>query len=152
MARECRWLRKPRQPRQLRHHCRLLQHFAPSAVDEGMSTTERDAASTASLLLTVVEGLTVPRGTACIGAAALAALEAQPGDVIEIAAERVTVAQVDRWSDDPTTGPGGGALTIAMDGLVRQNAGAALGAEVRVRRVYAPPAVSAALVPAGEGS
>ncbi|HEU5441507.1 MAG TPA: CDC48 family AAA ATPase [Ktedonobacterales bacterium] len=117
-----------------------------------MSTTERDiAATTDSLLLTVVEGLTIPRGTACVGAAALAALGAQPGDVIEIAAERVTVAQVDRWSNDPAAGPGGGEQTIAMDGLVRHNAGAALGAEVRVRHVAAPPAISAALVPAGGG-
>ena len=124
-----------------------------------MSTTERDTrdtheikttttTTTTTLLLTVVEGLTIPRGTACIGAAALDALGAAPGDVIEIAAERVTVAQVDRWSDDPAAAPGGGERTIAMDGLVRQNAGAALGAEVRVRRVPASPAVSCALLPA----
>src|SRR5512146_1791214 len=117
-----------------------------------MSTTERDAlTSTTTLQLTVVEGLTIPRGTACVGAGALAALGAQPSVVIEIAAERVTVAQVDRWSDDPAAGPGGGEQTIAMDGLVRHNAGAALGAEVRVRHVAAPPAISAALVPAGGG-
>ncbi|HEX6797541.1 MAG TPA: CDC48 family AAA ATPase [Ktedonobacterales bacterium] len=126
-----------------------------------MSTTEHDArdtrdsktttTTTTTLLLTVVEGLTIPRGTACIGAAALDALDAASGDVIEIAGERVTVAQVDRWSDDPAAGPGGGERTIAMDGLVRQNAGAALGAEVRVRRVAASPAVSCALLPAGPG-
>jgi transitional endoplasmic reticulum ATPase len=117
-----------------------------------MSTAERDTRdikSTSTLLLTVVEGLTIPRGTACIGTSALDALGAQPGDVIEIAGERTTVAQVDRWSNDPADGPGGGERTIAMDGLVRQNAGAALGAEVRVRRMVASPAVSCALLPAG---
>ncbi|MFI5271548.1 MAG: CDC48 family AAA ATPase [Ktedonobacterales bacterium] len=114
-----------------------------------MSTTERDFAATTTLVLTVVEGLTIPRGTACIGARTLDALGAQPGDVIEITGERVTVAQVDRWSDTEGDGPAGGEQTIAMDGLVRQNAAAALGAEVRVRKVSAPAAVSCALVPAG---
>jgi transitional endoplasmic reticulum ATPase len=118
-----------------------------------MSTAERDTKVTTVLQLTVVEGLTIPRGTACIGAAALAALECQPGDIVEITGARATVAQVQPWSvapEDRDRQPGTagtGEQTIAMDGLVRQNAGAALGATVRVRRVGAQPAISAALVP-----
>ncbi|HST87272.1 MAG TPA: hypothetical protein VLJ14_02750, partial [Ktedonobacterales bacterium] len=120
-----------------------------------MSTAEHDIKTTTTLQLTVVESLTVPRGTACIGAAAMAALDCQTGDVIEIRGARATVAQVCPWSigadDDAQPGSPRAAeeQTIAMDGLVRQNAGAALGEVVSIRRVRAQPAVSVALVPAG---
>ncbi len=103
--------------------------------------------------LTVVEGLTIPKGTACIGAAALAALDCAPGDLVEISAGRTTVAEIHPWSLDPADAgrqPGdvsSGEQTIAMDGLVRQNARAGLGDVVTVRRVQAQPAISAALVP-----
>ena len=105
--------------------------------------------------LTVVEGLTIPRGTACLGAAALAALECAPGDVIEIVGGGTTVAEAQPWSLDadsstlgaPAARAPGSEQTIAMEGLVRQNARAALGDVVRVRRVRAQPAISAALVP-----
>jgi transitional endoplasmic reticulum ATPase len=125
-----------------------------------MSTTEHDVKTSTILQLTVVEGLTVPRGAACVGLAAMAALECVPGDVIEITGVRTTVAQVNLWSAvegqpgaSAGTNSANGAQTIAMDGLVRQNAGAALGAAVGVRRVVAAPAISAALVPvAGAGN
>jgi transitional endoplasmic reticulum ATPase len=122
-----------------------------------MSTAEHDIKTTTTLQLTVVESLTVPRGTACIGAAAMAALDCQTGDVIEIRGARPTVAQVCPWSiggdDDAQPGSPRAAeeQTIAMDGLVRQNAGAALGEVVSIRRVRAQPAVSVALIPAGSG-
>src|SRR5579884_4213938 len=133
-----------------------------------MSTAERDikdtagpkdssapvVRSTVTIELTVVEGLTVPRGTACIGTAALAALECEPGDLVEITGGRTTVAEVQPWSLDPEdadrqpgVGTSGAERTIAMDGLVRQNARASLGDTVTVRRVQAQPAISAALVP-----
>src|SRR5262245_2374206 len=122
-----------------------------------MSTTEHPITTTVTLQLTVVEGLTIPRGTGFIGAASLAALECAPGDIIEISGPRTTVAEVQPWSLDaggldsqpgePAGGLANGERTIAMDGLVRQNAQAALGDLVSVRRVRAQPAISAALVP-----
>ena len=119
----------------------------------GMSTAEINSDSTVTLTLTVVEGLTVPRGEAHVSAAALTVLECAPGDVIRITGSRATVARVVAWPAAPAgaSAPGGNAAdtVIAMDGLVRQNAGAALGDEVRVMRVPAAPAVSAALVPLG---
>jgi transitional endoplasmic reticulum ATPase len=121
----------------------------------GMSTAEHPSApikSTVTVQLTVVEGLTIPRSTACLGAAALAALECAPGDIVEITGGRATIAEAQPWSLDPASQPGAGAAgvderTIAMDGLVRRNAQAALGDLVSVRRLRAQPAISAALVP-----
>ena len=122
-----------------------------------MSTAELPSPpgkASVTVQLTVVEGLTVPRGTACLGAAVLAALDCAPGDMIEIAGGGVTVAEAQPWSLEangldarPSDGAAGGEQTIAMEGLVRQNARVALGDVVRVRRVRAQPAISAALVP-----
>ena len=117
-----------------------------------MSTTEQNIKASVTIQLTVVEGLTVPRGEAHVSAAALAALECAEGDVVQITGARTTVARVVAWPPPPSDG----ALavvrkdedtTIAMDGMVRQNTGAALGEMVSVRRVEAQPAISAALVP-----
>ena len=130
---------------------------ATHSVDMGMSTAEYPpppVRTSVTLQLTVVEGLTIPRGTACLGAAALAALECAPGDVVEITGGRATVAEAQPWSLAPSApeaqpvaaGPDG-ERTIAMDGLVRQNARVALGETVSVRRARAQPAISAALVP-----
>jgi transitional endoplasmic reticulum ATPase len=123
----------------------------------GMSTAEYPPPpvhTSVTLQLTVVEGLTIPRGTACLGVAALAALECAPGDVVEITGGRATVAEAQPWSltpSAPEAQPGAagpdGERTIAMDGLVRQNARVALGETVSVRRVRSQPAISAALVP-----
>ncbi|MGH2517240.1 MAG: CDC48 family AAA ATPase [Ktedonobacterales bacterium] len=116
-----------------------------------MSTTEQNIASSVTIQLTVVEGLTVPRGEAHVSAAALAALECVEGDVVRIMGARATVARVVAWPPAPTQDVAarrGEDTTIAMDGMVRQNAGAALGETVSVRRVEAQPAISAALVPA----
>ncbi|HLZ22594.1 MAG TPA: CDC48 family AAA ATPase [Ktedonobacterales bacterium] len=110
--------------------------------------------STVTIQLTVVEGLTVPRGEAHVSAAALAALECAEGDAVQITGARATVARVVAWpaandeSGTPLVGRRGTSdETIAMDGMVRQNAGAALGELVSVRRVESQPAISAALVP-----
>src|SRR5579872_1032584 len=118
-----------------------------------MSTTEHEMKSSVTIQLSVVEGLTVPRGEAHVSAAALAALECAEGDVVQITGARATVARVVAWPTAPAEGSiplaprKGEDTTIAMEGMVRQNAGAALGEMVSVRRVESQPAISAALVP-----
>ena len=126
-----------------------------------MSTTERDVRTSIMIELTVIEGLTVPRGEAYVTTAALSALECQPGDVVVIQGPRTTAARVFAWPEYARVGPADGAepsadgatdgrrddRVIAMDGLVRQNVGAGLGDQVRLRRVVSQPAISAALVP-----
>ncbi|MDE3228345.1 MAG: hypothetical protein KGO05_00575, partial [Chloroflexota bacterium] len=114
-----------------------------------MSATERATRTNTTLQLTVVEGLSAPRGAAYISPAALDALECQPGDVILIQSARGTVARVyvtppEGAPDAPVSADG----EIQMEGLVRQNAGAALGELVSVRSVTPQPAVSVALTPA----
>lgn len=126
-----------------------------------MSTTERDVRTSITIELTVIEGLTVPRGEAYVTTAALAALECQPGDVVSIQGPRTTSARIFAWPEfarlgvtDAAEPSADGASdgrrddrVIAMDGLVRQNTGAGLGDQVRLRRVVPQPAISAALVP-----
>jgi transitional endoplasmic reticulum ATPase len=113
-----------------------------------MSATERATRTNTTLQLTVAEELGAPRGAAYISAAALAALECQPGDVILIQSARATVARV---YPPPAGSPAAILPTldgeIHMDGLVRRNAGASLGALVSVRRVEPQAAVSVALTP-----
>jgi transitional endoplasmic reticulum ATPase len=131
---------------------------------------ERDSTTTTdSLHLLVVEGQDIPRGAAYLDPAALQALGCAPGDVVRIQGNRSTAARVYPLPPTPSpTGRGGaregsaagsplpqagegpevGSGIIQMEGLVRQNAGAALGDLVTLARVAAPPAVSVALVPA----
>jgi transitional endoplasmic reticulum ATPase len=120
-----------------------------------MSIAERDTDTTVTTLqLTVVEGQNVPRGAAYLSPAALEALGCAPGDVVRIQGSRATVALA--LARPPESQPRAAAMTAApdgdqiiqMEGLVRQNAGAALGDVVAARRVPALPAVSVALVPA----
>ncbi|HKV84515.1 MAG TPA: hypothetical protein VJN88_08165, partial [Ktedonobacterales bacterium] len=59
-----------------------------------MSTTERDVRTSITLELTVIEGLTVPRGEAYVTTAALTALECAPGDVVVIQGPRATAARI----------------------------------------------------------
>jgi transitional endoplasmic reticulum ATPase len=123
-----------------------------------MSTAEQNIKASVTLQLTVIEGLTVPRGEAYISKAALDALECEPGDVIRIQGSRATVAHVFAWPEAPDApdsgadGESGSDHVISMEGLVRQNAGAALGDTVLIQRVPVQIAVSAALVPAGAGN
>src|SRR5262249_18966832 len=105
-----------------------------------MSTLERDTRTTTTLELTVVEGLTVPRGEAYVTPAALAALDCAPGDIVQIAGRRSTVARIFAWPEE-SSAPGHDATAreprpdriVAMEGLVRQNAGASLGEPVQLR-------------------
>ncbi|HEU5344451.1 MAG TPA: CDC48 family AAA ATPase [Ktedonobacterales bacterium] len=115
-----------------------------------MSATERATRINTTLQLTVVEGLSAPRGAAYVSPAALDALECQPGDVILIQSARATVARIYSTPPDGTRSAVAPATDgeIQMEGLVRQNAGAALGELVSVRRAAPQPAVSVALTPA----
>ena len=79
-----------------------------------------------------------------IGPSAMDALNAAPGDVIELRGERTSSAVV--WPADEDERPSG---TVRIDGQTRKNSGAALGGQVRVRRVQSRPAKSASLVPLG---
>jgi len=114
-----------------------------------MSTAENDITPEIALDLTVIEGLTVPRGEAHVSEMILAALGCEQGDIIQITGSRTTAARVVAWRTDPRAPNSAqpGQRTIAMESLVRQNAGAPLGETVSVRRLPATPAVSAALVP-----
>ncbi len=121
-----------------------------------MSTAERtpNTRTTTTLQLTVAEGLGIPRGVAYLSPAALAALDCAPGDVVQINGTRTTVARVDSWPHDGALGDLAPHATpedatIQMESLVRQNAGAALGDLISLRRIAVQPAVSVALVPIG---
>ncbi|MGH2505637.1 MAG: hypothetical protein ACRDID_24260, partial [Ktedonobacterales bacterium] len=115
-----------------------------------MSATERATRTNTTLQLTVVEGLSAPRGAAYVSPAVLDALECQPGDVILIQSARGTVARVYTTAPEGTHATAASAADgeIQMEGLVRQNAGAALGELVSVRRATPQPAISIALTPA----
>ena len=128
-----------------------------------MSTAEEQikTTTTTTLQLTAIEGIGVPRGVAYASPAALDALECSAGDVVLIQGARATVARLYPWPAEEQPGQSGmqadgGTIndqTLAMEGLVRQNAGAALGDLVWVRPTPAQQAISAALVPvAGETS
>lgn len=118
-----------------------------------MSTAEQSISTTTSLQLTVVEGIGMPRGAAYAGPQVLDLLECATGDVILIRnaqSNRTTVARIYPWPSDTADSSGiqaAGTQNIAMEGLVRQNAGAALGDVVNVSRTTALSAVSAAFVP-----
>ena len=117
-----------------------------------MSIAERETEAAATLPLTVVEGQGVPRGTAYVSHATLAALGCAEDDVVRIQGGRTTVARVQPQPPEVANGARGPQLldqsqTIQMEGLVRQNAAAALGDIVTLTHTPAQPAVSVALVP-----
>jgi transitional endoplasmic reticulum ATPase len=115
-----------------------------------MSTAEQDIKTTTTVQLTVVEGVGMPRGVAYVGPSVLEILECAAGDVIRIRnaqGNQATVARIYPWPSEAPATQAVDTQNIAMEGLVRQNAGAALGDLVSVSRTTAQPAVSAALVP-----
>ncbi len=116
-----------------------------------MSISQREPDLQTTLQLTAVEGQGVPRGVAHVSPAALDALSCAPGDIVRIQGSRATVARIEPWPEnDRPAAPrqlADGDQHIQMDGLVRQNAGVALGEVVSLTRVAAQPALSAALVP-----
>ncbi len=120
-----------------------------------MSARRESAPTTGPIQLTVAEGIGIPRGVAYISPAALAALGCAADDVVEIVGPRTTVARAHPWpheregADGLSSGATPDDSTIQMDGLVRQNSGAALGDLVTLHAAQAQPAVSVALVPVG---
>ena len=103
---------------------------------------------TGALAVTVAEGAGVPRGVAYVSPTILAALGCAADGTIQIQGVRVTVAKARPWTADLLPGDIPSGPAIAMDGQTRQNTGAALGETVLLQAVSAPPAISAALVPA----
>jgi transitional endoplasmic reticulum ATPase len=120
-----------------------------------MSTAEEEIKTTTAIQLTAIEGMGVPRGIAYASPATLDALECMPGDVVLIQGARPTVARLHPWPPSDQLIQAGlevdprfaGDQMLAMEGLVRQNAGAALGDLVWVRSTPVQQAISAALVP-----
>src|SRR5258708_30115319 len=107
-----------------------------------MSTLERETRTTTTLELTVVEGLTVPRGEAYVTPAALSALDCAAGEIVQITGRHATVARIFAWPEEPSSGnntsrePQADRI-VAMEGMVRQNAAASLGEPVPLRRASA---------------
>ena len=85
----------------------------------------------------------VGRGLVRLDPQDLAQLEAEIGDVAEIAGKRPTVARLmPAYADQRGQG------LIQMDGILRANAGAGLDEKVKVRRVEVQPARTVVLAPA----
>ena len=80
-----------------------------------------------------------------IGPSAMDALNAAPGDVVEVRGARTSSAVVWPADEDERS-----ADIVRIDGQTRKNSGASLGEPVRVRRVQSRTAKSASLVPLGE--
>src|SRR5258708_36430877 len=116
-----------------------LQRTRPVLRNPDMSTLERETRTTTTLELTVVEGLTVPRGEAYVTPAALSALDCAAGEIVQITGRRATVARIFAWPEEPSSGnntsrePQADRI-VALEGMVRQNAGASLGEPVQLRR------------------
>src|SRR5260221_10829686 len=133
-----------------------LQRTCPVLRNPDMSTLERETRTTTTLELTVVEGLTVPRGEAYVTLAALSALDCAAGEIVQITGRRATVARIYAWPEEPSAGnntarePQADRI-VAMEGMVRQNAGASLGEPARLRRGAAPAPPIAARAAGGGG-
>ena len=94
--------------------------------------------------LQVLEAYTpdVGRGVARLDYAAMEALGASTGDVIEIKGKRRTVAKcLPLYPSDEGRG------IVRIDGLIRNNAGVAIGDMVIVKKVMAPPAEKVVVAP-----
>src|SRR5271165_1858534 len=114
-----------------------------------MAIRQKDPVVTAMPLL-VIEGHTLIGGVAVVEADTLTRLGCEAGDVVQIEGSRTTVARLALRAQSAVESPGDPA--VAMDGLTRQNAGAALGDTVMVRPVPAAAAISVALVPSAGSS
>ena len=89
-------------------------------------------------------GKDVGRGIARIDPADMQQLGADMGDLVEVAGQRTTVCKL-----LPAFKEHRGKGHIQIDGIVRENAGAAIGESVVVRRIAAQPAVEVVLDPLG---
>ena len=104
--------------------------------DKGMSQQQ--------VQLRVLEAYTrdVGRGVARLDYAAMEALGASTGDIIEIKGKRRTAAKcLPLYPSDEGRG------IVRIDGLIRNNAGVAIGDMVIVKKVVAPPAEKVVVAP-----
>ncbi len=89
-------------------------------------------------------GRDVGRGLARIDPADMRQLGAEIGDLVEVTGTKTTVCKL-----LPAFKEHRGKGRIQIDGIIRENAGAAIGESVAVRRVAAPPATQVVLEPLG---
>ncbi len=102
--------------------------------------------ATRELTLKVSEstGKDVGRGLARIDPADMRLLGAEIGDLVEVIGHKTTVCKL-----LPAFKEHRGKGRIQIDGIIRENAGAAIGESAVVRRVAAPPAAEVVLDPLG---
>jgi transitional endoplasmic reticulum ATPase len=103
-------------------------------------------AATRELTLKVSEstGKDVGRGLARIDPADMQLLGAQIGDLVEVTGQKTTVCKL-----LPAFKEQRGKGRIQIDGIIRENTGAAIGETTVVRRITAPPAAEVLLHPLG---
>ena len=102
--------------------------------------------ATQELTLKVSEstGKDVGRGLARIDPADMRQLGAEIGDLVEVVGHKTTVCKL-----LPAFKEHRGKGRIQIDGIIRENAGAAIGESTVVRRIAAPPAAEVVLDPLG---
>ena len=102
--------------------------------------------ATQELTLKVSEstGKDVGRGLARIDPADMRQLGAEIGDLVEVVGHKTTVCKL-----LPAFKEHRGKGRIQIDGIIRENAGAAIGESIVVRRITAPPAAEVVLDPLG---
>jgi transitional endoplasmic reticulum ATPase len=102
--------------------------------------------ATQELTLKVSEstGKDVGRGLARMDPADMRRMSADIGDIVEVVGHKTTVCKL-----LPAFKEHRGKGHLQIDGIVRENAGAAIGESVVVRRIVAPPAAEAVLDPLG---
>ena len=102
--------------------------------------------ATQELTLKVSEstGKDVGRGLARIDPADMRQLGADIGDMVEVVGHKTTVCKL-----LPAFKEHRGKGRIQIDGIIRENAGAAIGESAVVRRIVAPPAAEVVLDPLG---
>ncbi len=102
--------------------------------------------ATRELTLKVSEstGKDVGRGLARIDPTDMHQLSAEIGDLVEVVGHKTTVCKL-----LPAFKEHRGKQRIQIDGIIRENAGAAIGESIVVRRITAPPATEVVLDPLG---
>ncbi|MCX5682163.1 MAG: AAA family ATPase, partial [Planctomycetota bacterium] len=89
-------------------------------------------------------GKDVGRGLARIDPADMRQLGAEIGDLVEVVGHKTTICKL-----LPAFKEQRGKGRIQIDGIIRENAGAAIGESTVVRRITAPPATEVVLDPLG---
>ena len=107
-------------------------------------STSTTATKELSLKVSESTGKDVGRGLARIDPADMRLLDADIGDIVEIVGQKTTVCKL-----LPAFKEQRGKNRVQIDGIVRENVGAAIGESVVLRRIVAPPAVEVVLEPFG---